>query len=260
VVSTSGVVLRARRARREDTVIWLVAIVCGLVAAVAGWFATGALAVWITGLYGMSDFEGQRGMFAFLAVGPIGGLLAMVATVWLVLRIGKGRAPLGRSLARVGGVLAGIAAVVAAAIGVRLLSIDTYTNELPPNLEFEIRIPDAIAIADRDAVRIELHTDENVGEATLFAPWPRSDGDHRVIVGSVPLARKTSGRLLVVTLPGEPVRLFRLSLARDPASTPTLGEWQHATFVDTKDAAQPVAAPKDDPVELRYRVVRAGDE
>ena len=167
--------------------IWLVAIVSGLVAAVAGWFATGALAVWITGLYGMSDFEGQRGMFAFFAVGPIGGLLAMIATVWLVLRIGKGRAPLGRSLARVGTVLAGIAAVVAAAIGVRFLSIDTYTNELPPNLEFEIRIPAAIAVADRAQVEVELHTDKNVGESVFFDPWLRPDGDRRVIAGTVPL-------------------------------------------------------------------------
>jgi hypothetical protein len=241
-------------------VIWLVAIVSGLVAAVAGWFATGALAVWITGLYGMSDFEGQRGMFAFFAVGPIGGLLAMIATVWLVLRIGKGRAPLGRSLARVGTVLAGIAAVVAAAIGVRFLSIDTYTNELPPNLEFEIRIPAAIAVADRAQVEVELHTDKNVGESVFFDPWLRPDGDRRVIAGTVPLAFKTTGRLLVVTLPEQPIRLFRLSLARDPGSTRTLGEWQHANFVDRKDAAQPTAAPKDDPVELRYRVVRARDD
>jgi hypothetical protein len=238
-------------------VIWLVAIVAGIVAAVVGWLVTGSLTVWIAGLYGMSDFEGQRGMFAFLAVGPIGGLVAMVATIWFVLRIGKGRAALGPSLARTGAVLGAIVALVAAAIGIRYLSIDTYTNEAPPRLEFEVRVPDSIPLSDRDAVRVELHTDKNVGDGTLFAPWPRPDG---VIAGSVELAFKTPGRLLVVTLPAQPVRLFRLPLARDPDSTPAFGAWQHATFVDGRDDRPPVAAPADDPVEVRYRVVRAGDE
>src|SRR5688572_12195228 len=204
----------------------------------------------------MSDFEGARGMFAFLAVGPIGGLVTMVAAVWLVLRRGRGQA----SFLGVAAVLAGIVALAGAGIGVRLLTIDTYSNELPPRLEFEIRLPATMPLDDRGAVSVELHTARNVGDGILSSPWPRPDGTHQLLVGSVELAFKTSGRILVVELPGEPTRLFRLPLSRNPASTPALGPWQHAHHVHPAGAERPVAAPVDDPVELRYRVRRAGED
>jgi len=232
-------------------VIYLLAAGAGLAAAVVGWLVTGAAAAWIADLFGMSDFEGARGMFAFLGVGPIGGLAAMVTAVWLVVRRGRGQAPVGATVGRVGAVLGGIVVLVAAAIGMRLLTLDTYSNEAPPALEFEIRLPATLALTDRDAVRVELHTDRNVGDGTLFAPWPRVDGAYQLLAGSVPLAFKTSGRLLVLELPGEPTRLFRLPLARNPSSTPGLGEWRRADHVHAAGAGQPVAAPADDPVALR---------
>src|SRR5262249_31116297 len=138
---------------------YLGAVVAGMVGAAAGWFVTGALAAWIAGLYGISDFEGERGMFAFLFVGPIGGPVCLILAVWAVLRIGKGRAPLGATLGRVVLVVASIAAIVGAGIGLRLLTLDTYSNEAPPTLEFELRVPASMRLPDREAVRVELHTD-----------------------------------------------------------------------------------------------------
>src|SRR4029453_8305263 len=108
--------------------LYLWALLAGIAGAVAGWFVTGALAAWIAGLYGMSDFEGGRGMFAFLFVGPIGGLLAMILAIWAVLRIGKGRARLGPTLGRIGLVLAGIAAGVGAGVGRAPLRVHTHSN------------------------------------------------------------------------------------------------------------------------------------
>jgi hypothetical protein len=105
------------------------------------WFVTGALAAWIAGLSGMSDFEGERGMFAALFVGPIGDLVCMILAIWCALRIGKGKAPLGATLGRLGLVVAGIAAIDGAGIGLRLLAVDTYFNEASPTLEFELRVP-----------------------------------------------------------------------------------------------------------------------
>ena len=159
--------------------IYVLAVIAGIVGAVVGWFVTGALTAWIAGLSGMSDFEGARGMFAFLGMGPIGGLVAMILSAWLVLRIGKGRAPLGHTLARLAVVLGAIALVVGTGIVVRLRTLDTYADTAPPALEFEIRMP-----------------------AAMPAP------DH-----------------------------------------------VHARADD-----QPRAAPPDDPIEMRYRVWRAGDE
>jgi hypothetical protein len=65
---------------------YVLAIVAGIVGAVVGWFITSVVALWLAGLCGMSDFEGGRAMFAFFAVGPPGGLIAMVASAWLVQR------------------------------------------------------------------------------------------------------------------------------------------------------------------------------
>ena len=239
---------------------YLLAAAAGIVAAVVGWLVSGTLAVWIAGLYGMSDFEGARGMFGFLAVGPIGGLIGMVVAIWLVLRRRRGAMPIGAMLGRVGIVLTAIAALVGALIGVRFLTIDTYTNELPPTLEFEIRLPPALTQSDRARVNVELHTDRNVGTSIFRDPWSRTDDGSQIIAGLVPLAFKTTSRLLVLELPEEPTRLFRLRLSRNPGSTPTLGAWQRADFVDQTGQAEPVAAPKDDPVELRYRVRRAGED
>src|SRR5262245_39022266 len=89
----------------------------------------------------MSDFEGERGMFAALFGGPIGGLVCMILARWGALRIGKGKAPLGATLGLIWLVVAGIAAIVGAGIGLRLLTLDTYSNEAPPTLEFELRLP-----------------------------------------------------------------------------------------------------------------------
>jgi hypothetical protein len=236
-------------------VIYIGALLAGLVAAVGGYFVTGFTAGWIAGLFGMSDFEGGRGMFAFLVVGPIGGLVAMIATIWAVLRAGRGRGSLGG----VAGVLAALVAIVGAGIAVRLWTVPTYSNEAPPSLEFELRFPSAMLPADTD-VGVELHTDHNVGPALVTTPWPPVDGGQQVIAGVVSLDFKTTSRLLVVTVPGEPVRLFRLGLSRDPSSTPSLGDWQHAAHLDRGGETQPEKAPADDPVELRYRVRRAGED
>jgi len=240
--------------------LYLWALLAGMAGAVAGWFVTGALAAWIAGLYGMSDFEGGRGMFAFLFVGPIGGLLAMILAIWAVLRIGKGRARLGPTLGRIGLVLAGIAVVTGAGIGLRLMTIDTYSNEAPPTLEFELRVPASMRLPDRSAVTVELHTDKNVGDSYFSDPWLRTEGDHQVITGGVPLLLKTAARMLVVSLPDQPTRLFRLPLSRNPGSTPALGEWRGPDFIDAPGFDQPRAAPADDPVQLRHRVRRPGED
>jgi hypothetical protein len=239
--------------------VYLWAILAGVAGAVAGWFVTGVVAAWVAGLLGMSDFEGARGMFAFLFIGPIGGLVTMLLAIWAALRVARGRAPFAPTLARVGLVLAAIAAIAGAGIGLRLATIDTYGDEAPPTLEFEIRVPAAMTPADRSGVRVELHTDRSVGDGYFADPWLRPDGDREVIAGGIPLAFKTVSRLLVVSLPGQPTRLFRLRLSRDPPSTSVLSDWQSPDFVDAPGASQPTAAPPDDPVALRVRVRRAGE-
>jgi len=239
---------------------YVVAVLGGIVGAVAGWLVSAAAAVWIAGWCGMSDFEGGRGMFAAFVVGPVGGLLGMVGAAWAVLRAGERRAPFGRTVGRVAAVLGIIGLLIAAAIGLRLATLDTYTNEAPPRLEFELRLPAGVAAPDPTALRVELQTDKNVSPGQLDDAWIAADGGAHVITGSASLDFKTSGRVLVVGLPGQPARLFRLRLSRDPETTAAPGPWRRADHLDTPAEAQPRPAPADDPLELRARVRRAGDE
>lgn len=238
--------------------IYLLAFLAGIVAAVVGWFVTGAVAVVVAGWYGMSDFEGGRGMFAFLGVGPIGGLICMLAAIWIVLRVGQGAAPLGRSLAQVAGILGAIALAVGAAIAIRLATLDVYTNSLPPTLEFEIRVPAVMATVNPSQLSVELHTAKNVGVGSLSDHWQPAEDGKMMLAGNVEMAFKTSGRFLVLKMPEQPVRLFRLPFSRDPASMPSFGGWTRPRFIDAGE--QPVDAPEDDPVEARYRVRRAGED
>jgi hypothetical protein len=237
----------------------LLAGLAGVAAAFCGWLATGAAAVWIAGLFGVSDFEGERGTFAFLFVGPLGGLTCMVAAVWLVLRRGYGA---GRpaALGRVALVLAGIAAVAAIAVAVRLRMVDTYTDELPPQLVFEVRLAPPVSADGQAAIDVELQTDRNTAGAVFLEPRPRSEHGAQVVSGIVELARKTSSRILVVSLADGSERLFRLRLSRDPPSTPAFGAWHRPDHLARKGSPDVTEAPADDPVELRWRVRRAGEE
>ena len=137
-------------------------------------------------------------MFAFLGVGPIGGLVGMIGATWAVLRTRLGPLPGGGVVLRLIGVLAGIAALVGAGIWIRLATLDTYTDTLPPQLEFELRAPAALA-APRGAVAIELDTDKNVANASLGDDW-RDEGATRVLAGLVSLDLRPH-RLLVGLLP-----------------------------------------------------------
>lgn len=239
---------------------YLLAVIAGIIGAVVGWGVAAALAAWIAGLFGMSDFEGGRGMFAAFVIGPLGGLIAVVASVWLVLRWAKGPMPLGWMFLRLAVVLTPITGLVGAGIALRLYSLDTYTNTLAPALEFEIRVPAAMPVPNPTALRVELHTDKNVGEGQLAERWLTVENGAHVMRGSVPLAFKTSSRLLVVFLPDQATRLFKLPLARDPDSTKSLSAWRRPEMIDAPGEDQPRAAPADDLVEMRYRVRRAGED
>ena len=239
---------------------YVLAVIAGIVGAVVGYAVAATVAVAIAGCFGMSDFEGGRGMFGAFVAGPIGGLFGMIASAWLALRRRDRQASSGRTLARLGAVLAAIAALVAAGIALRFYTIDVYTDTLPPDLEFEIRVPADAAVPDRSQLSVEVHTDRNVGEGQVFDDWSQADGGYRVIRGAVPLAFKTSSRLLVVRFPDQPTRLLRLPLSRDPSSAPDLGPWRHVDLIDVAGEGAPRKAPADDPIEIRYRVRRAGEE
>ncbi len=65
---------------------YVIAVLAALLGLVAGWAAAAFAFLGIGGLIGVSDFEGQRAMLAFFAVGPVGGLIGFIAGLWAALR------------------------------------------------------------------------------------------------------------------------------------------------------------------------------
>jgi hypothetical protein len=62
---------------------YVLAVLFGLVGLVLGW-AVAAFGTLVLGsAFGLSDFEGERAMTAFFAIGPLGGLIGMVLGIWL---------------------------------------------------------------------------------------------------------------------------------------------------------------------------------
>src|SRR5262245_17538183 len=200
-----------------STLTFLVALlggVVGLVAgAVAGAFSGGAIAAATR----MSTFEGAAGYFVVFVCAPIGALIGLPIGVWLALRLRGG----ARSVATVGvysGLTLGtVVAGAAGVIGLMLLLDDTLNrNAAKPQALFEIRLPPGSELADdRGDIEVELNTDRNEASAFFHKEWHR-DGDRPVISGGVELAVRTTQRILVLKIKGEPDRLFRLKLAGKP--------------------------------------------
>lgn len=72
---------------------YVVAFLAGVIGLALGWIVAAFAFLFIGGLVGVSDFEGQRAMLAFFAVGPVGGLIGLIAGVWLSRKFRHRRQP-----------------------------------------------------------------------------------------------------------------------------------------------------------------------
>ena len=240
----------------KPLITYLLAFFAGAAGAVLGWFATGFIAAYLAGLAGISDMEGGRAMFAFLGVAPLGSLAALLAAIALVLRYRGGI----RGFAGLAGHTALVASAIAAAagLGVWLYSLSgdiLVTNGPTPQLAFEIQLPpDAVLPTKLDGVRVDLETDKNTMPAAYLRQSSQDARD--VLSGGIQLYFRTSRRIVVLRIAGEPDRLFMLKLDRDPSGTPDFGPWQAVDYVaDQKDGALRKATGDD--YQIRYRVERA---
>jgi hypothetical protein len=122
-------------------------------------------------------------------------------------------------------------------------------NPAKPAVEFEIRLPKA-ALADVTGGQVELVTDRNQKLAQMQAALASDHAGRSVIRGSVTLDYRTTDRVVVLNLPGQPQRLFKLRLAASPSHSDQFGPWHLAD--------SPLGAPArelNDDVAIRYRVL-----
>jgi hypothetical protein len=233
---------------------YLLALIAGIVGAALGWIAAAAATIVLGGYFGISDFEGGRGMIAVWGIGPIGGLAGLILGVVLVLRRRGGHSAGGIAW-RTPLVFAGIATFVASGLWWMYDARPVlHTNGPAPRLAFEVKLPPGLA-PDTSAIKAELHTEKNKMPATIAREAPTAQGDRAVVTGSVELYYRSGWRLLEVRMPGQDDRLFQLNLPASPRRSTEFGKWERAQFVAAPGLSQPRKSGADEAFEIRYRVI-----
>lgn len=122
-----------------------------------------------------------------------------------------------------------------------------------PAVEFEIRLPRTIAKDDlKQDTQVELLTDLNQTLAQLDGNLRATEDGRAVLRGHVPLKFRTSERTVVLSLPGQAQRIFKLRLPPNPSPSGEFGPW-HMT-----DRVAPIGTARgvpDDSFAIRYRVL-----
>jgi hypothetical protein len=127
-------------------------------------------------------------------------------------------------------------------------------NPAKPAVEFEIRLPTSAAVSIDDG-QLELHTDQNQTLARMQSVLASDDGGRSIIRGSVALEFRTTDRVMILNLPGQPQHQFKLRLAANPSHTDEFGPWHLADRVGASTGGGPPSNAPNDAFAIRYRVI-----
>jgi len=127
-------------------------------------------------------------------------------------------------------------------------------NPSKPAVEFEIRLPKA-AVSTMANSQIELHTDRNQTLAQVQAALGSDDDGRSIIRGSVPLEFRTTDRVVILNLPGQPQCQFKLRLAASPSRSDQFGPWHLADRVASATGGEETRTEQNDAFAIRYRVL-----
>ena len=127
-------------------------------------------------------------------------------------------------------------------------------NPAKPAVEFEIRLPSAALSAVADS-QVELHTNRNQTLAQVQGTLASSADGRSVLRGSVRLNYRTTDRVVVLNLPGQAQRQFKLRLAASPSHSDQFGPWHLADRVASPGKGEESRAEQNDAFAIRYRVL-----
>lgn len=245
-------------ARLTFSAILLAALVA-VIAGAVGAFLGGLVASLIAAVMGMSNMEGARSYFA-ASIGLLTGLATMLAAAFFTLRW-RGL----RGAALFAGVLLALlslCATAAAGFGIWYVAQPKIlnANAAPVQLELELMGPENSTRSELLALQAELNTKLN----SAPVDWRREENENAgaVISGYVDLYFRTSGRLLVLSLPNEEKLIFNLQLPANPKGGrfKNWSAWQSANFVDRPGATSgPQRASGAPDYKIRYRVSEPGE-
>lgn len=126
-------------------------------------------------------------------------------------------------------------------------------NPAKPAVEFEIRLPKAALITISDT-QVELLTDRNQKLANVQDALAATSDGRNVLKGTVTLDYRTTERVVVLNLPGQGQRQFKLRLPASPTHSDAFSPWHLADGI-TPVTAAPMTSEAHDAFAIRYRVL-----
>lgn len=232
--------------------LYVLATFAGFAGAFGGW-VLGLVAATAAGIGATSTDN----VTAFFVIGPLAAMAGFITAVVLTLTI-KGNVRTFRGVAvRSLGVVLMIGALAAGAYSLRTAALKHLgLMAKAPAVEFEIRLPRTAANADlKREAQVELLTDQNQTLARIDDGLRATEDGRAVLRGSVPLKFRTSDRMVVLSLPGQAQRAFRLRLPPDPSSSNDFGPWHMVDRVVPGGRIETARGVPDDSFAIRYRVL-----
>jgi hypothetical protein len=228
---------------------YVVATVTGLISAACGWLAGGYLSPIVAEFIVASGIANFGIVFDAFDLHGVGAGLGLVAGTWLALRFQGGhrsmRAIAWRGLVSItaGGLIVGATLWLTSAMFDRL-----GMNARELTVDFDIRLPATTKLPENTSdIQIELHTDQNQAIAKLVSV--ERDGAQTILRGNVPILFRTPQRTIILSLPGETARIFKLLLSANPPANAEFSPWQ---AIDPRD--QPVQTVRTTPASADYAI------
>ena len=125
-------------------------------------------------------------------------------------------------------------------------------NPAKPAVEFEIRLPKAALTAATDT-QVELLTNRNQKLAKVQEALASTSDGRSILRGTVTLDYRTTERVVVLNLPGQAQRQFRLRLPASPSHSLQFGPWHLADGIIPVNG-DAVTSEIHDAFAIRYRV------
>lgn len=235
-----------------------VAALMGLVGAGAGWLAARMMflpgtAAWSA--FGLSVSADNLAAALAIVAAATGMILAMAAV--LAARFRSAGEVVRRTLALA--IL--LVALAAGAYSLRAsvqdhMGLGLGLGAPAPVVEFEIRLPRTLADhVPPQETQVEFRSSASQRLAQLQKDR-RPDALEKVIVsGQVTIDVGTAERFVVLNMPGEPSRLFRLRMAQHPSPSGEFGPWHYVDAVVRAGSGVAPGRETADDFAIRYRVL-----
>jgi MFS family permease len=231
-------------------------IAIAFLTAVAGAVLSVVASLYLTELYHVSNFEGDRGMLIFFALAPLGFIVGFIIGLVVALRSrGTGFGAFAKAQGIALGITIGLAAISS---GVLYLAADhpPKLDGKPLALEFELKIPPTLRLPSQpseETLHASLYANNrNNRYAELDYNKIATRDGYLFIPGKASLLSQTLNRDLFVSIEGEggAGQFIKLKLRAKPRKEDEAwSDWIKAT-----ESADLSPVPEPEKIAVRYRV------